>query len=1019
MSANDLITTDENICNSLMTPTDQTEQQSCDTESESTETIYSQLKQISLNHGNNLKIGSVNVNSIRNKFENIHIILSNLLLDCMFINESKLDDSFPSNLYNVSNYTLYRNDRTSHAGGIMSYIRSDIPHSRLPDYEISLDFVESLAFKLVINKENWLLLGIYRSPCSDITVFIPSLTKILELAQTSFKQIIIIGDLNFNLTQKTPLHDVCDQFSLKNVIKGFTCYKNVNNPSLIDVCLVNNSRRFVKSFNLLQDSGFSDFHSLIRVITKLHFYIFKPRDIIYRSMKNFNQVEFDSALNLAPFHVMHVFEDSDDKAWFFHQLYISVIDEIAPLKKRRIKYKQLPYMNSELRKAMFKRNMLRNNFYKIPNHDRNSKNKAWEAFRSQRNLVTSLRRKSLKLFFEKRSMAAKSDPKSYYSAISPFMSSKSKAQCTDIQLNINDDLISDPVQVCEHFNSSFDIAVSNMGLKENLDQNIGNIIETYKDHPSVLFIRNEIMKDKSCSFSFDNIESSKFKSAITTLKANKAAGYDKIPSSIIKSSSVINNHILTVYNSALQQSKFPQCFKPAEISPIYKKGDRLSIKNYRPINILTSISKPFETLIAQQITSYFVQNDIIHELISAYRKGFGTNQTLLKMVEDWKKSLDNGNHVGVVASDQSKAFDTLPPGLHVAKLYAYGFSIDACEFIFNYLTNRPHRTKLGPHTSSWQYQEKGVAQGSGLGPLLYNLHCNDLPYFMKTCQFYNYADDNTISYASKNTTDIVFHLKAEINLLLGWFESNGFQANPNKFQYMLVSRNNFHSEQELSIDQEIILKPTNEMKILGVIIDNNLTFGPHVHAICRKANKSINALKRLTILPPAYKVDIVRTYINTHFSYCDIVYNFCGKVLSDKIEKIQERALRFAYTDYNNTYSSLLIKFNQPSLLCKRIISILKEAHKSYHNTNPTTTRHLFTVKPITQHNTRQSHDLHLPRFNTITYGKRSISYLGPKLFNIQNTNIREMPLICFLDFLKHNFIITDNMINQHNLTIH
>ena len=983
------------------------------------QSIFSQLRNISLDHMRNLKIGSINVNSIRNKFENIHEILGSLLLDCMFINESKLDDSFTNNLYIVDNYTLYRHDRTSHAGGIMGYIRSDIPHTREPDYELDLDFVESIAIKIVINKENWLLMGLYRSPCSNERDFICSLSNVIELALSNFKQIILIGDLNFNLVLKSPLLDFCDQFSLKNVINGFTCYKSIDNPSLIDVCLLNNSKRFLKSFNIFEDAGFSDFHSLIGVITKLHYDVSKPKTVVYRSMKHFDQNNFNNALSSAPFHVMSVFDDIDDQAWFFHKLYTSVVDEIAPIKTRTIKYKPLPYMNSELRKAMFKRNMLRNKFYKTPHKNKLERSKAWEAFRRQRNLVTTLRRKSLQIYFQKRVSVKKDDPKAYYKAISPFLSTKSKNQSTDIQLNAEGEIISQPTQVCEKFNCFFDDAVKDMGLREDLNQDVTTIIESYQDHPSVQYIRNEIMKGKSCSFSFNNINALKLNKAIKSLKPNKASGYDKIPPSMVKSSSVINSHIMTVYNTAFEQSTFPQCFKPAEISPIFKKGDRLSVKNYRPVNILISLSKPFESIIAEQITTYFVENDIMHETISAYRKGFGTNQTLLKMVEDWKHSLDNGEYVGVVASDQSKAFDTLPPGLHIAKLYAYGFSIEACQFVLNYLINRPHRTKLGPFTSSWRYQEKGVAQGSGLGPLLYNLHCNDLPFNVKNCKFYNYADDNTISYSSNNLRDIYYHLHMEVNLLINWFKTNGFKANPDKFQYMLVSKEKKDADGELVINASTTIKCEKDMKILGVIIDDKLNFRSHVNAICKKGNKSINTLRRLTILPQAYKLDIVKTYVKTNFSYCDIVYHFCGKVLADKIEKIQERGLRYAYRDYESSYTILLTKSNLRSLLTDRLISILKEVHKSFHNINPTPTRHLFTKRPVTQRETRQAHDLQIPPFKSITYGKKSVKYLGPKLFNMIELHIRQMPFDDFIAFLKENFTVTDNIIQQHNLTIY
>ena len=981
------------------------------------QTTCEDLRKMYIEYSKNLKICSINVNSIRNKFENVHQILKNVYIDCFFVNESKIDESFPNNQFAVENYTLYRHDRTSHAGGVMGYVRSDIPHTRVTEHELKLDYVESLALKLVINRENWLIISIYRSPCSNENMFIEHLTLTLEQAQSAYKQIILIGDMNFNMLRENKLLEVCDQFSLKNMINDFTCYKNCDNPSLVDVCLLNNPNRFLSSFNLVQEAGFSDFHSLIGIVTRLHCDIFKPRRVVYRCMKHFDPNNFSKELDAAPFHVMSLFDDVDDQAWFFHTLYKSVVDLVAPVKTKTIKSKPLPYMNSALRKAMFRRNMLRNKYYKANN--KQDRSKAWEDFRHQRNIVTQLRRTSLKKYFYNKSKQTKTDPKSYYKAISPFITNKSKNQSTDIQLNIDQNLITDPVLVCEKFNCFFDEAVSDMGLNEDLNQEITTIIDHYKDHPSIKLINNEIMKNKTCSFSFNHIHDSILEKAIKALKPNKACGYDKISPAIVKSSNIINKSLIKVYNNSIEQSTFPHCLKPAEISPIFKKGDRLSLKNYRPVNVLSSLSKPFESIISNQISEYFSNNGIINDLISAYRKGFGTNQTLLKMVEDWKSSLDKGENIGVIASDQSKAFDTLPPGLHIAKLNAYGFSLESCKFILNYLRNRPHTTKLGPYNSSWNYQEKGVAQGSGLGPLLYNLHCNDLPYLINSCNFYNYADDNTISFSSKDMTTIDYNLRKEVNTLLTWFRLNGFKANPEKFQFMLISKYVGSTGHKLIINDSITINSDSTMKILGVTFDNKLTFSPHVNEICKKANRSINALKRLTILPQSYKLDIVKTYIKSNFNYCDIVYHFCGKLLADKLEKIQRRALQYAYQDFETSYDILLTRANMREFTHQRIITILKEAYKTFHNLNPTPTRHLFISQNQNHHETRQAHNFTLPTYNTVTYGKRSIKYLGPKLWNLINPSIRIGTFNNFIDYLQNNFVISDNLIISNNLSLY
>ena len=188
--------------------------------------------------------------------------------------------------------------------------------------------------------------------------------------------------------------------------------------------------------------------------------------------------------------------------------------------------------------------------------------------------------------------------------------------------------------------------------------------------------------------------------------------------------------------------------------------------------------------------------------------------------------------------------------------------------------------------------------------------------------------------------------------------------------------------------------------------------------MCKKSNKSINALKRLAILPQGYRLDIVKTYIKSTFIYCDIVYHFCGKMLADKIEKLQERSLRYAYHDYTSSYETLLTQSQLRSLLTDRVITILKEAHKTYNDSNPTPTRHLFNKRIPIQYETRQTVNFTLPPYKTITYGKRSIRFLGSRLWNLIDPEIRLMSINSFTDYLKHDFTITNNTIISHNLTL-
>ena len=814
-------------------------------------------------------------------------------------------------------------------------------------------------------------LHIYKPPNININVLNLALETMLNRCLQESSNVVIIGDLNVNFSHKpNQLTNICDTYDLKQIVKGPTCFKSIINPSLLDVILTSCPKSMTLPINL--PLGISDFHNYVSAATKINCPTNEPTLIPYRSMKYFKEEIYKHDLSVAPFHVSQVFDDVDDQIWFHNSLLSNVIDKNAPKKQKIITLKQLPYMNDQLRKAINVKAAMKRKYLKISSQNN------WEKYRKQRNLVNKLKKSSLQKYFQEKCHKGNNKGKHFWEIVKPFMTNKNKTNSHKITLYENDTLISKPNDVCNTFNEYY-INVTNDFCESNTINNMSadEIINHYKDHPSIKLITEKVNNNHRYEFKLvnQNITEKKLK----VLQTNKASGFDNISPKFLKLGAERLSHSLTpIINNSIYQNKYPEYAKKAEVTPLYKKSDQLAKENYRPLSILTSTSKIFEGILCDQLLS-FISSSLSLDL-SAYRKSYSCNNVLVKCLENWRHAVDNNKHVGCILIDLSKAFDCLPHGLLIAKLYAYGLSIESCELVLNYLRERKQTVKLGNIRSEWLNLKTGVPQGSLMGPLLFNIFINDFLYDLKNiCHVYNYADDNTLSFSHNDPSMIKSTLEKASKQAIRWFNVNFMKANPSKFQAICISRKN------ISIDFEIdshVIKTEKTVKLLGINFDNKLIFNKHVSLISKKAAQQINALLRLSkYLDFTSKLRIYESFVASNFVYCSMVYNSFSVGQDRKLEKLNERALRLVCNDYVNAYDYVLNKTGKRMLYVTRKINLAEFVYKVLHDMSPPLENSFFP-KQVTPYNMRDNLKLLKPVYNTVQFGMKSIAYQGPLVWN-------------------------------------
>ena len=941
------------------------------------------LKQLRINNTNNVILAHLNINFIAPKIDALKLVVPNYV-DVLIIGETKIDDSFPTSQLLIPSFAEpFRRDRNDSGGGILIYVRDDIPCKLLKKHTFSND-IEGIFLELNFRKSKWLLLGGYRPPSQNKEHFLSNLCSAFDIYTKTYDKLIVCGDFNMEEDDLYLSSFMC-AYDFKCLIKDDTCFKSLENPSCIDLILTNCRSSFQNTTTI--STGISDFHKMVVTVFKTTFPKCKPQLKKFRSYKKFVLSDFKYELKQKLISKAHVNYKT------FYDTFISVLDTHAPIKERLVRANEVPYMTKKLRKAIATRSRLENNYMRLKTVE--SRN----IFRKQRNYCSRLYKQERKKFYENIDVKNFSDTRMFWKLNKPFFSDKgmTKAKITLID---NNEIISDDKKVAESLNTFFESAVKNLQIPtphEHINENFDNIHDSvdraifkYANHPSILKIKEIIPPGNQFSFTKTNPEN--IANLLKELNHKKAVPSNDIPPNILKKcSDICDIFISNIVNDGIENDVFDANLKLADVTPVFKDLDRTLKSKYRPVSILPVISKISERTLEVQISKYI--KNFLSPYLCGYRKGYSTQHAILTLVEKWKEIIDKKGYGGAVLMDLSKAFDTIDHELLIAKLYAYGFSKKSLKLIFSYLSDRWQRTKINSEFSTWSKLLQGVPQGSILGPLLFNIYINDLFFFITETDLCNYADDTTLYAADMSLDNMMNRLEYEIETSVTWFRNNYMKLNGDKC-HLIIGGNK--KELLTTTIGEHSVKETEKERLLGIQIDRELKFDHHVNIICRKAGKQLNALSRqCKILPFFRRKILLNSYFHSLFQYGRLVWMFHNRVLNAKINSLHFRALRMVYNDSDLTFEELLKKDGSTSVHHQNIKHVAIEMYKIHNNLSPIFMSEILpsttNAKTNVSYYTRNHNDFY-NRINprTVNKGICSLRHFGPIVWNMVPIEIKQ-----------------------------
>ena len=363
----------------------------------------------------------------------------------------------------------------------------------------------------------------------------------------------------------------------------------------------------------------------------------------------------------------------------------------------------------------------------------------------------------------------------------------------------------------------------------------------------------------------------------------------------------------------------------------------MSFNNYRPVSLLSVLSKVFEKIMYNRLIDFLETYKILIDKQFGFRKLHTTYMALMVLIDELTQAMESGDFVIGVYLDFSKAFDTVNHDILLSKLNHYGIRGNALKWFKSYLNNRSQFVSYNGCVSSTKHMLCGVPQGSILGPLLFLIYINDLSTVCKKSIPLLFADDTNIFVRGKNLDAIQSIMNEELKSLSKWLKVDKLSLNIKKTHFMLFSSKRKYSENvDIKIDGQKIER-VSKTKFLGVQIDEKLLWKDHVKTICGKVSRGIGIIiKARKYLNKNSLLTLYYSFIYPYLCYCNHIWGNASRCTLDRLVKLQKKCMRII-SHLSPRSSTQPIYANLKVLKLEDInrYLIAQFMHKWYHDKTP------------------------------------------------------------------------------------